>query len=169
MSALRYSLKLIPPLPTGGIAKTVRPAVVGYIFSDLLPGNLALSWVTAGELTDGFLEKSNLSGGQLRQSWSKSITNSRRCHPIQAFSPWLPCAWSKYGTALAKSTLPRKIYLDDGFPCMTYQLASTGPGSHLWRLDDALLALLPTIEEGWSGTTRVLGLQALAQASSVVA
>jgi hypothetical protein len=67
MSALRHSLKLIPPLPTGGIAKTVRPAVVGYIFSDLLPGNLALSWVTASQLTNGFLEKSNLFEGQLRQ------------------------------------------------------------------------------------------------------
>ncbi len=67
MSALRTSLKLIPPLPTGGIAKTVRPAVVGYIFSDLLPGDLALSWVTAGELTNRLLEESNLFEGQLRQ------------------------------------------------------------------------------------------------------
>ena len=82
-SVVGPSLKLIPAFSTSSIAKMVRAAIGGYIVSNLLPGNLALLWVSLCQLANSFLEKSNLSSGQQHQDHYGTV-DLHRCHPIQA-------------------------------------------------------------------------------------
>ncbi len=84
-SAVGPSLKLIPAFSTSSIAKMVRATIVGYIVSNLLPGNLALLWVSICQLANSFLEKSNLSSGQQHRDHYGTV-DLHRCHPIQASS-----------------------------------------------------------------------------------
>ena len=67
-SRLSFGLKLVPTLPTGGIAEVIRSSIVGDIFRNLLPRHFALRRIgTVGQLANSLLEEPNLDMYQQRR------------------------------------------------------------------------------------------------------
>ena len=123
-SRLSFGLKLVPTLPTGGIAEVIRSSIVGDIFRNLLPRHFALRRIgTVGQLANSLLEEPNLDTYQQRHT----LLECRNLHRYQSILASLleqPCASSKFGIGHGVLTLLRQNSPAGGCPCMTCQQAS---------------------------------------------
>jgi hypothetical protein len=123
-SRLPSGLKLVPTLPTGGIAEVIRSSIVGDIFRNLLPRDFALRRIrTMCQLANSLFEEPNLDTYQQRPT----LLECRNLHRYQSILASLleqPCALSKCGIGHGVSTPLRQNSPAGGCPCMTCQRAS---------------------------------------------